>query len=225
MRWAIAFAIGLLLAPTLAHAQARKVDVPRSEQTIGSWVLSCASDPMTDAQTCRLRHKLWLVVPGAGHPGLALEVQQRGAQLVPAITVRDLSFSTALSGLLTLTATAQVRFDSEPMLELPCSLEGTTVMCVPSQTDSARAASALAKAHTVLVRFRSFGNLPLAVPDDTLALDLDGTQDALVRFRVAGPAPEPSSTGFSQGVTDTVDRLLRRLGVGGDEGQGAAKPQ
>ncbi len=219
----LAVLAGLLLAPAMVHAQARKVEVPRSERTIGSWVLSSASDPMTDTQTCRMRHKLWLVVPGAGHPGLALEVQQRGGQLVPAITVRDLTLSTALSGLLTLTATAQVRFDNEPMLELPCSLEGTTVMCVPAQADAVRAAGALAKAHSVLVRFKSFGNLPLALPDDTLALDLDGTQDALVRFRVAGPATEPASAGFGQGVTDTVDRLLRRLGVGGDEGQGAAK--
>lgn len=220
---ALAFILCLLLVPAVARAQARKVDVPRSEQTIGSWVLSCASDPMTDAQTCRMRHKLWLVVPGSGHPGLALEVQQRGGQLVPAITVRDLSFSTALSGLLTLTATAQVRFDNEPMLELPCSLEGTTVMCIPAQADAARAASALAKARAVLVRFHSFGNLPLAVPDDTLALELDGTQDALVRFRVAGPAVEPASPGFGQGVADTLDRLLRRLGVTGNEPQPPAK--
>jgi len=219
---ALVFIAGLLLAPTLAMAQARKVDVPHSEQAIGSWVLSCASDPMTDTQTCRMRHKLWLVVPGNGHPGLALEVQQRGGQLVPAITLRDLSFSTALSGLLTLAATAQVRFDSAPMLELPCSLEGTTVMCVPQQADNVRAAAELAKAHTVLVRFKSFGNLPLGVPDDTLALDLDGTQDALVRFRVAGPATEPTS-GFGQDVSDTVDRLLRRLGVGGDQTQAPAK--
>ena len=55
--------------------------MPRSEQTIGSWVLSCAMDPMTDAQVCRMRHKLWLVVPNGSQPGMALEVQSRGDQL------------------------------------------------------------------------------------------------------------------------------------------------
>ena len=39
-----------LLLPSLAAAQPRKVDVARSEQTIGSWMLSCAMDPMTDTQ-------------------------------------------------------------------------------------------------------------------------------------------------------------------------------
>ena len=209
----IGLAVGLLLWPLLTAAQPRKVDVPHSEQTIGSWLLTCATDPMTDAQTCRMRHRLWVVVPGEGTPGLALEAQFRFDQLVPAITVRDLSLSTALGGLLTLTATAQLRFDGSPMLELPCSLEGNTVMCAPAKSDAATAAEELAKAHTVLVRFRSIGNLPLPVPDEPLALDLDRTQEALVRYRIAGPAAEPATPWISPDLKGAVERLLRGVGL------------
>ena len=59
----IAFRLCLGFCALPAWAQPRKVDVPRSEQTIGSWLITCAMDPMTDAQVCRMRHKLWLVVP------------------------------------------------------------------------------------------------------------------------------------------------------------------
>lgn len=210
---AIPLALGFLLCPLLAAAQPRKVDVPHSEQTIGSWLLTCATDPMTDAQTCRMRHRLWVVVPSESKPGLALEVQLRFDRLVPAITVRDLSLGTALSGLLTLTATAQLRFDGNPMLELPCSLEGSTVMCTPAESDAATAAEQLAKAHTVLVRFRAIGNLPLPVPDEPLALDLDRTQDALARYRIAGPAVEPATPWLGPDLKGTLERLLRGVGI------------
>ena len=79
---------------------------------------------MTDTRVCRMRHRLWLAVPNE----LSLAWRSRCScaddQLVPAITVRHLSFDTALSALLALTATAQLRFDGAPMIELPCSLEG-----------------------------------------------------------------------------------------------------
>jgi len=218
---AAALALGLLLCPLVAAAQPRKVDVPHSEQTIGSWLLTCATDPMTDAQTCRMRHRLWVVVPNDGHPGLALEVQQRFDQLVPVITIRDLSLNTALNGLLTLTATAQLRFDGNPMLELPCNLEGSTVTCAPAKPDAAASAEELAKAHSVLVRFHAVGNLPLPVPAEPLALDLDRTQEALVRYRIAGPALQSSAPWISQDLKGTVERLLRGVGlpVGSQPGQ------
>lgn len=215
----LAFALTLLLWPVLADAQPRKVEVPHSEQTIGSWVLSCEMDPMTDAQVCHLRHKLWLVVPNDSHPGMALEVQMRGDHLVPVITVRHLSFSTALNGLLALTATAQIRFDNAPMAELPCSLDGVSVMCVPRNADAAALASELPKARTVLVEFRSVGNLPLPVPDGVMALDLDQTQEALSRYRVAGPEVLPAQTSFGEDVKNSADRLLRSLGLGPPPGQ------
>ncbi len=213
--------LSLLLCPLLANAQPRKVDVPRSEQTIGSWVLSCAMDPMTDAQVCHMRHKLWLVVPSEGRPGMALEVQLRGDQLVPVVTVRGITFGNALSGLLGLTATAQIRFDTAPMVELPCSLDGASVMCAPAKADAPATAEQLAKAKTVMVRFRAIGNLPLPIPDGPLALDLDRTPEALARYRVAGPEVATTSSSLGQDIKDSAERLLRRLGVPGLEPQAA----
>lgn len=209
-------ALTVLVWPNLVMAQPRKVDVPHSEQTIGSWVLSCEMDPMTDGQVCHMRHKLWLVVPDKGRPGMALEVQLRNDQLVPVVTVRDLSLSSALSGLLALTATAQLRFDNAPMVELPCSLDGTSVMCAPPKSEAATVAGELTKAKTLLVRFHSLGNLPLPVPDGALALDLDQTQEALARYRVAGPEVMAGPTSIGDDIKNSADRLLRSLGLGGD---------
>jgi hypothetical protein len=209
----------LSFVPMLAVAQPRKVEVQHSEQEIGTWLLSCAMDPMTDTQVCHMRHKLWLVVPNDGRPGMALEVQQRFDQLTPAVTVRDLSFTTALSGLIALTATAQLRLDGNPMIELPCTLEGASVICAPGKADASTLAEQLGKAGTVLVRFRAVGNLPLPVPDGPLALDLDRTAEALARYRLAGPANDGAQTSIGQDVADTMDRLLRRLGISGAEPQ------
>lgn len=215
----------LLLWPLMAVAQPRKVEVPHSEQTIGAWVISCATDPMSDAQVCDMRHTLWLVVPDDSRPGMALEVKSLGGLLVPVVTVRELSLSTALTGLLTLTATAQVRFDGAPMAELPCSLDGASVVCVPSKADAAMLAEQLAKAKSVLVRFRAVGNLPLPVPDGPLALDLDRTPEALARYRVAGPEPAPAQSSLAQDLKDTAERLMRRLGVPGMESQSVPPKQ
>lgn len=213
----IAAIVCLLLWPALAPAQPRKVEVPRSEQTIGSWLLTCMMDPMTDAQVCRMRHTLWLVPPSEGRPGMALEVQLRGDLLVPVVTVRDLSLGTALSGLLALTAVAQVRFDAAPMVELPCTLDWSSVICAPAKTDAAALADQLTRARTVLVRFRTVGKLPLPIPDGPLALDLDHTQEALTRFRVAGPEVAATQSSIGQDLKDSAERLLRRLGVPGME--------
>jgi hypothetical protein len=204
-----------------ACAQARRVDTARSEQTIGSWLLTCAADPMTDHQACRLRAKLWLVVPSDDRPGMALEVQVRAGRPVPVVAIRNLSPSTAWSGLLALTATAQIRFDGAPMADLPCTLDAAAVVCAPAKADVSRLADELAEARTVLVRFRPLGNLPMPVADGRFdgpwALDLDHTQEALARYRTAGPenAPEPSS--LTRDLRDAVDQLLRDLGVAGPQ--------
>jgi hypothetical protein len=209
--------VGLCALP--AWAQPRKADVPRSAQTIGSWLISCATNPMTDAQVCRMRHRLWLVVPNESQPGMAFEVQLREERLVPAITVRDLSLSTALNGLLALTTTAQLRFDGTPMAELPCAMDGASVICVPTKADAASLGEQLAKARTVLVGFRAVGNLPLPVPDGPLVLDLDHTQEALDRYRLAGPEVAPAEPSLTENLMDSVDHLLRGLGLRGMEGQ------
>ncbi len=209
----VAALLAFALCPLSTLAQARRLDTPHFEQLIGSWLLFCATDPMTDVQACRMRTKLWLVAPAENQVGMALEVQQRSGRLVPVVAVRELSLNTAWSGLLALTATAQMRFDGGAMATLPCMLEGASVVCAPTQSDVGRLADELAKARTVLVRFRVVGNLPLSVPDGPLALDLDHTQDALARYRAAGPelAPEPSS--FFRDLKDAAERLLRDLGI------------
>ncbi len=211
--------VALLLCPLSTFAQARKVETPHSEQTIGSWLLSCATDPMTDVRACRMRTKFWLVAPGENRAGIALEVQLRSGQMVPVVAVRELSLNTAWSGLLALTMTAQIRFDEAAMVALPCMLEGASVVCAPAQSDAGRLADELIKAKAVLVRFRAVGNLPLPVPDGPLALDLDHTQEALERYRVAAPevAPEPSS--FIRDLRDATERLLRDLGVSGTDAE------
>jgi hypothetical protein len=209
----------VLLEITVASAQPRKVDVPHSEQTIGSWLLSCATDPMTDAQVCRMRHRLWLAMPDDSQPGMAFEVQRRFGLLVPAVTVRHLSLGTALSGLLTLTATAQLRFDGNPMIELPCNLEGASVVCTPGKADAGLLAEQLPKARSVMVRFRAVGNLPLPVPDGPLALDLDRTPEALDRYRLAGPASDEAQPLLGQDLKGAVERLLRGMNLPGVEPQ------
>jgi hypothetical protein len=135
--------------------------------------------------------------------------------------VRQLSLGTALSGLLTLTATAQIRFDGNPMVELPCTLDGASVVCAPDKADAGALAEQLPKARTVLVRFRAVGNLPLPLPDGPLALDLDRTPEALVRFRLAGPASDGAKPWIGQDLKGSVERLLGRIGVPGMEPQAA----
>jgi hypothetical protein len=200
-----------------AFAQARKVEISRSDQTIGSWLLSCAADPLTDRQACRLRARLWLVVPNDDRPGMALEVQLRAGHLVPVVTLRKLSLNTAWSGLLALTATAQIRIDSASMAELPCTLNAASVVCAPVKADVSRLADELADAKTVLVRFRAVGNLPMPVPDGPLALDLDHTQEALARYRAAGPEVAPGPSSLTQDLRDAAEQLLRSLGVAGTD--------
>jgi hypothetical protein len=214
-----ALVLCLLVSPLVAVAQPRKVDVPHSDQEIGSWLLTCAMDPMTDTRVCRMRHRLWLTVPSDSAPGMAFEVKPRFDLLVPAVTVRHLSLGTALNGLLTLTATAQLRFDGNPMIELPCTLEGVSIVCVPGKADASILAEQLPQARSVMVRFRAVGNLPLPVPDGPLALDLDRTAEALDHYRLAGPASDGAEPRLGRDLKGAVERLLRGIGVPGMEPQ------
>ena len=100
-----------------------------------------------------------------------------------------------------------------------CMLEGASVVCVPTQSDAGRLADELTKAKTVLVRFRAIGDLPLPVLDGSLALDLDGTQEALARYRIVGREAAPASSSLTQDLKDAADRLLRNLGVSGSDAE------
>ena len=177
---------------------------------------------MTDRQACRLRARLWLAVPSDDRPGVALEVQLHAGHLVPVITLRNLSLSTAWSGLLAFTAAAQIRFDNAPMAELPCTLDAVSVVCAPVKEDVSRLAEELVDARTVLVRLRAVANLPMPMPDGTLALDLDHTQEALARYRAAGPEVAPLASSLTLDLKAAAEQLLRSLGVTGSEPEPAA---
>ena len=83
----------------------------------------------------------------------------------------------------------------------------------PGKADVGHTAEQLAKARSVLVRFRAVGNLPLPVPDGPLALELERTPEALARYRLAGPAGDGTQPLIGQEVKDALERLLRSLGV------------
>lgn len=212
--------LSALLLPALAVAQPRPVPTEKRSEDIGSWMLTCESDPMTDRGDCTMRHKLWVEVPREGTPGIALEVISRFGQLVPALTVRELTLESIPRGFMALTATAQMRFDRNPMLELPCGFEGLAVVCAPSQQDAQRAASQLAAARTVLVRIRGIGPLPTEGPTEPVALDLDGTQQALARFR-----PEAKDSPPQPAARDWRQMLERLMELGGGAARDSAPAQ
>ena len=87
-----------------------------------------------------------------GRPALALEVMDRGGRLVPAVTARDLTLEGAARGLLALAGTAQLRFPPNRLFEMPCGLEGRSLVCAPRPEDAARAEAELPAADRALVR-------------------------------------------------------------------------
>lgn len=180
-------------------------------EEIGSWQLTCAADRMTDRSDCTLRHRVPVERSSPGYPALALEVQDRGGRLVPVVAARDLTLEGAARGLLALTGTAQLRFPPNRHFELPCALEGRSLVCAPRPEDAARAAEELARAETALVRVQGFGGgTPGAEP---VELRLAGTRQALERFRARAPEPAavpPSSFGLDW--RELVDRLRRLFG-------------
>lgn len=211
---ALVLLLPALLLPVLAAAQPRAVPTDKRTEQIGSWVLSCQSDPMTDRGACSMRHRLWIEVPKPGEPGIALEVINRFGQLVPAVTVRDLTLEAAPRGFMALTATVQLRFDRNPLIELPCGLDGFAVVCAPKEADARTAAAQLAAARTVLARVRGTGPLPAQGPTDPVALDLDRTSEALARFRPQAPESPPPATPLGQDWREMLERLMQLGGSG-----------
>lgn len=201
-----------LAAPLAAQAQ--------PAEDIGSWRLSCQQDRMTDRAACVLRHRDWVERPAAATPGLALEVIDRRGRLVPAVTARELTIEGASRGLLALTGTAQLRFPPNPLFEMPCGLEGRSVVCSPRVEDAARAEQELLVADRALLRIvggigqssmgqSSTGQSSTAEP---VELRLAGTRDALARFaREAPPDPTRAPEGFD--AQDMLQRLFRFFGA------------
>ncbi|MDB5378018.1 MAG: hypothetical protein JWR00_2464 [Rubritepida sp.] len=189
----------LLLLPASALAQ------PTAEE-IGSWRLTCATDRMTDRSACTLAHRDWVERPNVG-VGLGLEIQDRGGKLVPVVTARDLSLDSASRAVLAVTGTAQLRFDRNAMMELPCGLEGRNLVCAPRRADADRAAQELPTAERALVRMAGLGSNTTATTEPT-ELRLSRTAAALERLRAAQPpgtAAPPAEPGLN--LRDILGRL------------------
>jgi hypothetical protein len=202
----------LALAATGAAAQTATPSAVPAEE-IGSWRLSCVADRMTDRADCHLRLREPVErAQGAGGSSLLLEVQDRNGRLVPAVTARDLTLEGAQRGLLALTGTAQLRFPPNRHFELPCSLEGRTLVCAPKPEDAERAAEELPAAATALVRMVGFG--AGSGSTEPTELRLERTRDALTRYRARVPEgsvpPTTQPGGFS--LQDMMLRMQRFFG-------------
>ncbi len=175
--------------------------------TYGPWILSCAADPMTDQTACRMTHATPVERATATEAALALEVVPRRGVLVPAVTARDLGMDGAARGLLALTGTVQLRFPPNPMLEMPCGLEGRSVVCAPRPEDAARAAAELPQATHVLLRVMGLGSATVnSTPRD---LPLSDTGAALAAFRAAVPASQAEEPPPPFDLREMLMRLQR----------------
>ncbi|MCR0983022.1 hypothetical protein [Roseomonas populi] len=198
--------LGLALGPALAQGG--------GTESVGSWILSCSLDRMTDRSECRMLHRQPVAPASAGLAALALEVADRGGKLVPVVTARDLSLEGAGRGLLALTGTAQLRFPPNRLFDMPCGLESRSLVCAPREADLARAAAELPGATRVLVRIDG-----LLVPEgqamkEPVELPLSGTADALARFRARQPegtAPPPPPSGLPD-LREMLSRLMALIG-------------
>lgn len=171
--------IPLLAALLLPAAPA--VAQPVNE-TIGTWRLSCATDRMTDRTACTLLHAQPAERSEPGRPSLALEIIDRGGRLVPAVTARELTLDGASRGLLAITGTVQLRFPPNRLMEMPCGLEGRSLVCAPRGEEAARAEQELPQAERVLVRVVATGGGSSSTAEP-IELPLAQTRQAMERFR------------------------------------------
>jgi hypothetical protein len=176
--------LAVLALPMAAAAQ------PAAE-TFGPWRLACTTDRMTDRSVCTLLHQQPAERSEPGRPSLALEVIDRGGRLVPAVTARDLTLDSAARGLLALTGTAQLRFPPNRLIEMPCGLEGRSLVCAPRGEDAIRAEQELPQADRVLLRMVAAGALGSAA--EPAELPLARTREAVQRFRQLQPAASAPS--------------------------------
>jgi hypothetical protein len=200
-----------LLLPQPAGAQSRPTEPPRRTEKIGSWVLSCPQDPAADKMPCRLRHRVWVLAPQAGHPDAAMEVENRQDGPVPVLVVHDLNLPDAVGALLAQKSMAEVQFDFEDTLNFPCAFAHGGLTCGPKPADEKVASVRLQAAQVALVRLHlalPAGTAP-AMPDQLRALDMDRTRDALRRIETG--AAETSGWDWR----DLLEWLLRQIGFQG----------
>jgi hypothetical protein len=174
------------------------------EESIGTWRLHCATDRMTDRKACQMLHARPVEGSEPGRPALALEVVERGGRLVPAVTARNLTMEGAARGLLALAGTAQLRFPPNRLFEMPCDLEGRSLVCAPRPEDLARAEAELPAADRVLVRMQGLAGTN-AEPAE---LPLSRTAEALDRLRREAP---PGAVGSAEPSTSEGREILQRL--------------
>ena len=169
-----------LLALLLASPAAAQ---PAADEGVGTWRLSCATDRMTDRRACQMLHARPVERSEPGRPALALEVVERGGRLVPAVSARNLTLEGAARGLLALSGTAQLRFPPNRVFEMPCELEGRSLVCAPRAEDLARAEAELPAADRVLVRMQGLAGTNA----EPVELPLARTAEALARLRREAP--------------------------------------
>ena len=192
------------LALLLAFPAAAQVD-----DGIGTWRLSCATDRMTDRAACQMLHARPVERSEPGRPALALEVVERDGRLVPAVTARNLTLEGAARGLLAVSGAAQLRFPPNRFFDMPCALEGRSLVCAPRNEDLARAEAELPAAERALVRMQGLAGTNA----EPVELPLARTAEALARFRreappgSSGPVEPPAFDG-----RDLLQRLFRMLG-------------
>lgn len=201
--------LALLLAASLPAA-AQPAPAAQASESQGPWRLACAVDRMTDRAACLLRHQEWVERP-VGGIGLALEIIDRNGRLVPAVTARDLTLDTASRGLLAVNGTAQLRFPPNRLFEMPCGLDGRSIVCAPKAADAARAEAELLAADRALVRVVGTGaSASTAEPTE---LRLTATRDAVARYaRQAPPAAEAPDAAAGVEPRELLQRLLRLFG-------------
>jgi hypothetical protein len=198
--------VPLLAALLLAPAAPAAAQSPVNE-AIGTWRLTCVADRMTDRTACALLHAQPADRSEPGRPSLALEVIDRGGRLVPAVTARDLTLEGASRGLLALTGTVQLRFPPNRMIEMPCGLEGRSLVCAPRGEEAARAEAELPAADRVLLRVVATGGGGGTM--EPVELPLRGTREALARFRQQVP-PGTAPQAADQPGLDARE-ILQRL--------------
>jgi hypothetical protein len=195
-----------------AWAQAPAPPPPRVDETIGTWRLHCTVDRMTDRGACVMRHRDWVEPPSPGQAGLALEVRNRdGRNWVPVVAARDMPLEGAARGILALTGTAQLRFPPNRLFEMPCGLDGRSLVCAPRAAGAPRAAAELPGAPVVLVRMVGLGTGGGA-QSEPVELPLAATAEALARFQRIAPDPPPPAPPPSAEVRELIDRLQRLFG-------------
>jgi hypothetical protein len=182
---------------------------PAAAEEIGSWVLACPGN-----EPCLLRHRNWIVSPGAGGISAALEARQIGNRMIPVIVVRGLSMQAALASVVALQANVGLRFDDTPRIGLTCGVDGAALVCAPAREATEAAAHGLASAHGVVVQAQLSVPGIVSLPDQSRSLELQRTGDALARLRAASAqagGTAPAMPGLDLG--GMVERLLEDAGL------------